>query len=127
MLNIATAGRTFDDVDGMSLDALSLVSDSATLSPEQRERAQKTLAGQRKRIGRVSVTTVPSNAFRVIKCWPGLNGKDVIWSTEDRAFSRPSISKMPLTLVFIERVPCPDDGGAFDNLFAWHFANTLPA
>jgi len=45
-----------------AVDALSAVVDSATLSAEQRERAQKTLADQQLRIGRVSVTTVPTGA-----------------------------------------------------------------
>ncbi|MEI9954636.1 MAG: PEGA domain-containing protein [Pseudomonadota bacterium] len=45
-----------------AVDALSPVVDSATLSPEQRERAQKTLADQQQRIARVSVTTVPAGA-----------------------------------------------------------------
>lgn len=42
--------------------ALSAVVDSATLSPEQRERAQKTLTDQQARIGRVAVSTVPQGA-----------------------------------------------------------------
>jgi len=45
-----------------AVDALTAVVDSATLSPEQRERAQKTLADQQQRIGRISVTTVPVGA-----------------------------------------------------------------
>ena len=45
-----------------AMDALTPVVDSATLSPEQRARAQKTLADQQQRIGRVSVTTVPAGA-----------------------------------------------------------------
>jgi len=45
-----------------AVDALTPVIDSATLSPEQRARAQKTLADQQQRIGRVSVTTVPAGA-----------------------------------------------------------------
>jgi len=45
-----------------AVDALTPVVDSATLSPEQRERAQKTLADQQLRIARVSVTTVPAGA-----------------------------------------------------------------
>jgi len=45
-----------------AVDALTPVVDSATLSPEQRARAQKTLADQQQRIGRVSVTTVPAGA-----------------------------------------------------------------
>lgn len=45
-----------------AVDALTPVVDSATLSPEQRERAQKTLADQQQRIGRISVTTVPAGA-----------------------------------------------------------------
>jgi tetratricopeptide (TPR) repeat protein len=45
-----------------AVDALTPVVDSATLSPEQRERAQKTLADQQRRIARVSVTTVPAGA-----------------------------------------------------------------
>ncbi|HET7540320.1 MAG TPA: PEGA domain-containing protein [Polyangiaceae bacterium] len=53
----AAMGRPVDAVD-----ALGAVVDSATLSAEQRERAQKTLADQQQRIGRVSVTTVPPGA-----------------------------------------------------------------
>ncbi|HEY3256336.1 MAG TPA: PEGA domain-containing protein, partial [Polyangiaceae bacterium] len=45
-----------------AVDALTPVVDSATLSPEQRERAKKTLADQEQRIARVSVTTVPDGA-----------------------------------------------------------------
>ena len=45
-----------------AVDALTPVIDSATLSPEQRERAQKTLSDQQQRIARVSVTTVPAGA-----------------------------------------------------------------
>lgn len=45
-----------------AVDALAAVVDSATLSPEQRERAQKMLADQQQRIGRVAVTTVPTGA-----------------------------------------------------------------
>src|SRR4051812_21234452 len=45
-----------------AVDALSPVVDSATLSPEQRERARKTLADQQQRIARVSVSTVPAGA-----------------------------------------------------------------
>jgi len=45
-----------------AVDALSPVVDSATLSAEQRERAQKTLSDQQARIGRVSVSTVPVGA-----------------------------------------------------------------
>src|SRR3954452_19387883 len=45
-----------------AVDALSPVVDSATLSAEQRERAQKTLIDQQARIGRVSVSTVPVGA-----------------------------------------------------------------
>ena len=45
-----------------AVDALTPVIDSATLSAEQRERAQKTLADQQQRIARVSVTTVPAGA-----------------------------------------------------------------
>jgi hypothetical protein len=53
----AAMGRPVDAVD-----ALSAVVDSATLSAEQREHAQKTLADQQQRIGRVSVTTLPPGA-----------------------------------------------------------------
>lgn len=53
----AAMGRPVDAVD-----ALTPVVDSSALSAEQHERAQKTLAEQRERIGRVSVTTVPSGA-----------------------------------------------------------------
>jgi len=53
----AAMGRPVDAVD-----ALMPVVDSATLSPEQRERAQKTLADQQQRIGRISVTSVPVGA-----------------------------------------------------------------
>ena len=53
----AAMGRPVDAVD-----ALIPVIDSATLSSGQREQAQKTLADQRQRIGRVSVTTVPDGA-----------------------------------------------------------------
>ena len=53
----AAMGRPVDAVD-----ALTAVVDSATLSPEQRERAQKTLSDQQQRIGRISVTTVPAGA-----------------------------------------------------------------
>ena len=53
----AAMGRPVDAVD-----ALSAIVDGATLSVEQRERAQKTLAEQRDRIGRVSVTTEPPGA-----------------------------------------------------------------
>ena len=45
-----------------AVDALTPVIDSATLSPEQRERAQKTLTDQQQRIARISVTTVPAGA-----------------------------------------------------------------
>jgi len=45
-----------------AVDALTPVVDSATLSPEQRERAKKTLLDQQARIGRISVTTVPAGA-----------------------------------------------------------------
>ena len=45
-----------------AVDALGTVVDSAALSAEQRERAQKTLADQQARIGRVSVVTVPAGA-----------------------------------------------------------------
>ncbi|HKO48466.1 MAG TPA: PEGA domain-containing protein [Polyangiaceae bacterium] len=45
-----------------AVDALTPVVDSATLSPEQRERAQKTLTDQQQRIARVSVSTVPAGA-----------------------------------------------------------------
>ena len=54
----AAMGRPVDAVD-----ALSPVVDSATLSPEQRERAQKTLADQQARIGRVAITTQPAGAL----------------------------------------------------------------
>lgn len=53
----AAMGRPVDAVD-----ALTPVVDSATLSAEQRERAQKTLTDQQQRIGRISVTTVPAGA-----------------------------------------------------------------
>jgi len=53
----AAMGRPVDAVD-----ALTPVVDSATLSPEQRERAQKTLSDQQQRIGRISVTSVPVGA-----------------------------------------------------------------
>ena len=53
----AAMGRPVDAVD-----ALTPVVDSATLSPEQRERAQKTLVDQQQRIARVSVSTVPAGA-----------------------------------------------------------------
>ncbi|HYP78231.1 MAG TPA: PEGA domain-containing protein [Polyangiaceae bacterium] len=53
----AAMGRPVDAVD-----ALLPVVDSATLSPEQRERARNTLSDQQARIGRVSVTTVPVGA-----------------------------------------------------------------
>jgi len=53
----AAMGRPVDAVD-----ALTPVIDSATLSPEQRERAQKTLTDQQQRIARISVTTVPAGA-----------------------------------------------------------------
>ncbi len=53
----AAMGRPMDAVD-----ALTPVVDSATLSPEQRERAQKTLSDQSARVGRISVTTVPEGA-----------------------------------------------------------------
>ncbi|HEX2674518.1 MAG TPA: PEGA domain-containing protein [Polyangiaceae bacterium] len=53
----AAMGRPVDAVD-----ALTPVVDSATLSPEQRERAQKTLSDQQQRIGRISVTSVPAGA-----------------------------------------------------------------
>lgn len=45
-----------------AVDALSSVVDAAALSPEQRERAQKTLADMRARIGRIAVTTLPAGA-----------------------------------------------------------------
>ena len=45
-----------------AVDALTPVVDSATLSAEQRDRAQKTLADQQQRIARVSVSTVPAGA-----------------------------------------------------------------
>jgi PEGA domain-containing protein len=45
-----------------AVDALTPVVDSASLSPEQRQRAQKTLADQQQRIARVSVSTVPDGA-----------------------------------------------------------------
>ncbi len=53
----AAMGRPVDAVD-----ALSPVADSATLSPEQRERAQKTLSDQQARIGRLAITTEPEGA-----------------------------------------------------------------
>jgi len=53
----AAMGRPVDAVD-----ALNAVVDSATLSPEQRERATSTLSDQRARIGRVAVSTVPEGA-----------------------------------------------------------------
>jgi hypothetical protein len=53
----AAMGRPVDAVD-----ALAPVVDSATLSPEQRERAQKALSDQQARIGRISVHTVPDGA-----------------------------------------------------------------
>ncbi len=53
----AAMGRPVDAVD-----ALSPVVDSATLSPEQRERAKKTLSDQQARIGRVTITTEPAGA-----------------------------------------------------------------
>ncbi len=53
----AAMGRPVDAVD-----ALNAVVDSATLSPEQRERATSTLSDQRARIGRLSITTVPEGA-----------------------------------------------------------------
>ena len=53
----AAMGRPVDAVD-----ALSPVVESPALSPAQREQAQKSLADQRARIGRVSVTTVPAGA-----------------------------------------------------------------
>lgn len=53
----AAMGRPVDAVD-----ALTPVVDSATLSAEQRERAQKTLEDQQARIGRIAVTTVPVGA-----------------------------------------------------------------
>jgi len=53
----AAMGRPVDAVD-----ALGAVVGSASLSPEQRERAQSTLSDQQARIGRVSVTTVPDGA-----------------------------------------------------------------
>lgn len=45
-----------------AVDALTNVVDAQALSPEQRERAQKTLADQRARIGRIAVTTLPEGA-----------------------------------------------------------------
>ena len=53
----AAMGRSVDAVD-----ALTPVVDSATLSPAQREQAQKSLDDQRQRIGRVSVSSVPEGA-----------------------------------------------------------------
>jgi hypothetical protein len=45
-----------------AVDALSAVVGSSTLSPEQHDRAQKTLEDQQARIGRLSITTVPDGA-----------------------------------------------------------------
>lgn len=45
-----------------AVDALSAVVGSSSLSPEQHERAQKTLEDQQARIGRLSITTVPDGA-----------------------------------------------------------------
>jgi tetratricopeptide (TPR) repeat protein len=53
----AAMGRPVDAVD-----ALKSVIDSATLSPAQREQAQKSLADQAQRIGRVAVSTAPDGA-----------------------------------------------------------------
>jgi hypothetical protein len=53
----AAMGRPVDAVD-----ALKQVAADASLSPPQRERAQKTLADQEARIGRLSITTVPTGA-----------------------------------------------------------------